>query len=174
MKKRIVLYDTLIQDHSTDELVAILAHEIGHYKMKHTRQGMVIAIIQTGLMLFILSLFIRKESWLAADFCQSISGFSGNKAMSDFQLGILAFGILYTPLSMILGLVDSALSRRNEYAADWFSGENYQAKALQEALKKLSVNQLSNLRPHPLYVFFYYSHPPLLSRLQALDNTNVK
>ena len=174
MKKRIVLYDTLIQDHSKEELVAILAHEIGHYKMKHTRQGIVIAILQTGLMLFILSLFIRKESWLAADLCQSLAGFSHLKATPDFQLGILAFGMLYSPLSLILGLIDNTISRSNEYSADRFAGEKYNPGALQEALKKLSVNQLSNLRPHPLYVFFHYSHPPLLSRLQALDKTKDK
>ncbi len=171
MKKRIVLYDTLIHDHTTHELVAILAHEIGHYKKKHTRQGILISILQTGLMLFILSLFIRKDSWLAADLCQALSGFSGLEATPGFQLGILAFGLLYSPLSLMLGLVNSALSRKNEYAADRFAGEKYNPGALQEALKKLSVNQLSNLRPHPLYVFFHYSHPPLLSRLQALDNT---
>ncbi|MFC2101406.1 M48 family metallopeptidase [Bacteroidota bacterium] len=168
-KKRIVLYDTLIHDHTTDELVAILAHEIGHYKMKHTRQGIVIGILQTGLMLFILSLFIRKDSLLAADLCQSLAGFSDWKAVPSFQLGILAFGMLYTPLSLILGLVDHALSRRNEYSADRFAGENYRAESLQTALKKLSINQLSNLRPHLWYVFFHYSHPPLLSRLAALN-----
>ncbi|MBE0647742.1 MAG: M48 family metallopeptidase [Bacteroidales bacterium] len=170
MKKRIVLYDTLIQDHTISELVAILAHEIGHYKMKHTRQGIVIGVLQTGLMLFVLSLFIGKDSWLAADLCQSLAGFSEYKAVPSFQLGILAFGMLYSPLSLILGLVNNVLSRRNEYAADRFAGERYNPGALQEALKKLSVNQLSNLRPHPLYVFFHYSHPPLLSRLKSLNH----
>ena len=168
-KKRIVLYDTLINDHTTKELVAILAHEIGHYKKKHTRQGILISILQTGFMLFILSLFIRKDSWLAADLCQSLSGFSGEVAVPGFQLGILAFGLLYSPLSLLLGLADSFLSRKNEYSADRFAGDHVDATTLQEALKKLSVNQLSNLRPHPLYVVFHYSHPPLLSRLEALE-----
>ena len=168
-KKRIVLYDTLINDHTTKELVAILAHEIGHYKKKHTRQGILISILQTGFMLFILSLFIRKDSWLAADLCQSLSGFSGEVAVPGFQLGILAFGLLYSPLSLLLGVADSFLSRKNEYSADRFAGDHVDATTLQDALKKLSVNQLSNLRPHPLYVVFHYSHPPLLSRLEALE-----
>ena len=173
-KKRIVLYDTLINDHTTKELVAILAHEIGHYKKKHTRQGILISILQTGFMLFILSLFIRKDSWLAADLCQSLSGFSGEVAVPGFQLGILAFGLLYSPLSLLLGVADSFLSRKNEYSADRFAGDHVDATTLQEALKKLSVNQLSNLRPHPLYVVFHYSHPPLLSRLEALIDTKKK
>ena len=174
VKKRIVLYDTLINDHTTKELVAILAHEIGHYKKKHTRQGILISILQTGLMLFILSLFIRKDSWLAADLCQSLSGFSSEVALPGFQLGILAFGLLYSPLSLLLGVADSFLSRKNEYSADRFAGDHVDATTLQEALKKLSVNQLSNLRPHPLYVVFHYSHPPLLSRLEALIDTKKK
>ena len=174
VKKRIVLYDTLINDHTTKELVAILAHEIGHYKKKHTRHGILISILQTGLMLFILSLFIRKDSWLAADLCQSLSGFSGEVAVPGFQLGILAFGLLYSPLSLLLGVADSFLSRKNEYSADRFAGDHVDATTLQEALKKLSVNQLSNLRPHPLYVVFHYSHPPLLSRLEALIDTKKK
>jgi STE24 endopeptidase len=168
-KKRIVLYDTLISSHSTDELVAILAHEIGHYRKKHTRQGVFISILQTGLMLFILSLFIRKDSWLASDLCQSLAGFSTVISIPGFQLGILAFGIIYSPLSLLLGLFNNYLSRINEYSADRFAGKHSDPAAMKEALKKLSVNHLSNLRPHPLYVFFHYSHPPLLSRLKALD-----
>ncbi|MFH1296516.1 MAG: M48 family metallopeptidase [Bacteroidota bacterium] len=174
MKKRIVLYDTLITDHTPEELVAVLAHEIGHYKKKHTRHGILISILQTGLMLFILSLFIRKDSWLAADLCQALAGFTGWKATPGFQLGILAFGLLYSPLSLVLGLGNNVLSRKNEYAADRFAGEKYKPVALQEALKRLSVNQLSNLQPHPLYVFFHYSHPPLLSRLKALETVSRK
>ncbi|MFH1936300.1 MAG: M48 family metallopeptidase, partial [Bacteroidota bacterium] len=131
MKKRIVLYDTLITDHTPEELVAVLAHEIGHYKKKHTRHGILISILQTGLMLFILSLFIRKDSWLAADLCQALAGFTGWKATPGFQLGILAFGLLYSPLSLVLGLGNNVLSRKNEYAADRFAGEKYKPVALQ-------------------------------------------
>ena len=157
-KKRIVLYDTLIEEHTKGELVAVLAHEVGHYKKKHTLSGMILSILQTGLMLFILSRFI------------------GNPVLSEalgasqpsFHMGLIAFGLLYSPLSLLLGLVMNTISRKNEFAADRFSAENYDPLALSNALKKLSVNNLSNLRPHPVYVFFYYSHPPLLKRLQAL------
>jgi len=158
-KKRIVLYDTLISEHSTEELVAVLAHEIGHNKRKHTITGMILSILQTGLMLFILSLFISRPS---------LSEALGAKTPS-FHMGLIAFGMLYTPLSLVLGLLSNALSRRNEYAADRFAGENYSPVALSDALKKLSTDNLSNLRPHPTYVFFYYSHPPLIKRLAALS-----
>lgn len=157
-KKRIVLYDTLIEDHSTEELVAVLAHEIGHYKKKHTVMGMLLSVLQTGLMLFILSMFISKPVLSA----------SLGAVKPSFHMGLIAFGLLYSPLSMILGLLTNKISRLNEYAADRFAGEKYDPTALVEALKKLSVNNLSNLRPHAAYVFFYYSHPPLLKRLGAL------
>jgi STE24 endopeptidase len=157
-KKRIVLFDTLIKDQTTDELVGVLAHEIGHYKKKHTLTGTVISLLQTGLTLYILSLFIGNPV-----LSQALGAEEGS-----FHMGILAFGLLYSPLSLILGLAMNVLSRKNEFAADRYAGENYKPKALQDALKKLSVNHLSNLRPHPAYVFFHYSHPPLLQRLQAL------
>ena len=169
MKKRIVLYDTLINDHTTEELVAVLAHEIGHYKKKHTTSGMILSLVQTGLMLFILSLFIRKDSAIALALCQAVSGLSGMETVQSFHLGIMAFGLLYSPLSMLIGLMMNVISRKHEYAADYYAGTNYSSKALQDALKKLSVNNLSNLRPHPAYVFFYYSHPTLLQRLRALS-----
>lgn len=158
-KKRIVLFDTLIADHTTDELVAVLAHEVGHYKKKHTLTGILLSIAQTGLMLFILSLFIGNPL-----LSQAVGATEGS-----FHMGILAFGILYSPISMILGLGMNYLSRIHEYAADRFAGENFDARSLHEALKKLSVNNLSNLRPHPAYVFVYYSHPPVLKRLEALE-----
>jgi STE24 endopeptidase len=172
-KKRIVLYDTLLQDHTTDEIVAVLAHEIGHYKKKHTTLGIVLSIIQTGIMLFVLSLFIRKDSVLAQSLCQSVSGFSGFSLTQSFYLGILAFGLLYSPLSFVLGIFMNVLSRKHEYAADRFAGIHYKPAPLMEALKKLSVNNLSNLHPHPAYVFFYYSHPTLLQRLHALEELNI-
>jgi STE24 endopeptidase len=168
MKKRIVLYDTLIQDHTIEELVAVLAHEIGHYKKKHSLMGIVLSTLQTGFMLFILSLFIRRDSALAQSLCQAMSGFSGLEIKQSFHVGILAFGLLYSPLSFVLGLIMNRISRKHEYAADRFAGIHYNAVALMDALKKLSVNNLSNLRPHPVYVFFYYSHPTLLQRLVAL------
>lgn len=158
-KKRIILFDTLIKDHTENELVGILAHEIGHYKKKHTLTGTVISLLQTGLMLYILSLFIGNPV-----LSQALGAEQGS-----FHLGILAFGLLYSPLSLILSIIMNIVSRKNEFAADRFAGENFDPAALKEALKKLSVNHLSNLRPHPAYVFFHYSHPPLLQRLKALD-----
>jgi len=169
-KKRIVLFDTLIQNHSTEELVAVLAHEIGHYKKRHTVQALALSIIQTGLMLFILSLFIKKNGMLAQAICQSLSGFSGIEVGQSFHMGVLCFAMLYSPLGMVLGLFMNIRSRKNEYEADRFAAMNLQSESLQSALKKLSVTNLSNLRPHPLYVFFYYSHPPLLQRLSALKD----
>ncbi|MDO9512379.1 MAG: M48 family metallopeptidase [Bacteroidales bacterium] len=165
-RKRIVLYDTLIQNHTTKEIVAILAHEVGHNTLKHVRNGLILGILQMGLMLFILGLFIAPESEISENISRAIAGES---AKASFHLGILAFGILYTPVSVILGILFSYISRRNEYAADAFAAEKYEVTALQSALISLSNNNLSNLQPHPAYVFVHYSHPPLLQRLIALD-----
>jgi STE24 endopeptidase len=163
-KKRIVLYDTLIKNHTIEELVAVLAHEIGHYKKKHILLNIVLSVAQTGLMLFVLSLFIQKDSSLSLSLAQSL----GAKE-SSFYIGILAFGLLYSPISLLLGIIMNAISRKHEFEADHFSGEKYNPESLQSALKKLSVDNLSNLNPHPYYVFVYYSHPTLLQRLKALD-----
>ena len=168
-KKRIVLYDTLIDGHTTEELVAVLAHEIGHYKKKHTTQGIILSILQTGLMLYVLSWFIRSGDPVSQALCASLGGGWQLPAIQSFHLGIVAFGMLYSPLSMLIGLGENILSRKNEYAADRFAGQHYNPHALKEALKKLSVSTLTNLRPHPAYVFFHYSHPTLLQRLAALD-----
>lgn len=161
-KKRIVLFDTLIKDHTIPELVAVLAHEVGHYKKKHTLTGTLLSLAQTSIMLYILGLFIGNPL---------LSEALGAEEQS-FHMGILAFGLLYTPLSTVLGLIMNAVSRSNEFAADRFAGLNYDASALMDALKKLAVNHLSNLRPHPACVFFYYSHPPLLRRLDALKKVH--
>lgn len=158
-KKRIVLFDTLIKEHTTEELVAVLAHEIGHYKKKHTAKGMVLSILHTGIMLFLLGLFINRPELSQALGAEEAS----------FHMGILAFGLLYSPVSLILGILGNRMSRRHEYEADAFAAVKYAAKPLQDALKKLSVNHLSNLRPHPAYVYVHYSHPPLLKRLEHLD-----
>lgn len=157
-KKKIVLYDTLIEQHTTEELVAVLAHEIGHYKKKHIPVSMAISILQTGLVLFILSLFIGNPV-----LSQALGG-----AEPSFHLGLVAFGMLYSPISTITGILMNMLSRKNEYEADNYAATTYKGQALKDALKKLSANNLSNLRPHPLYVFINYSHPPLLSRLKAI------
>jgi len=162
-KKRIVLYDTLVKQHTTEELVAVLAHEIGHNKKKHTLVGMLLSILQTGLMLFILSRFLGNPNLSEAL----------GASMPSFHISLVAFGILYTPLSVVLGLIMNIISRKQEFAADEFAGTNYRSESLQEALIKLSVHNLSNLRPHPAYVFFYYSHPPLLQRLNALKRLQI-
>ena len=157
-KKRIVLYDTLINDMTTNELVAVLAHEIGHYKKHHVIWSLLLGILQTGIVLFIFSLFVGSPELSAA---------LGVEAPS-FHIGLIAFGILYSPISMVTGLAMNIFSRKNEYEADAFAAKYFNANELASALKKLSVKNLSNLRPHPVYVFFHYSHPTLLQRLQAL------
>ena len=159
-KKKIVLFDTLIEKHTTDELVAVLAHEIGHYKKKHTKQGLILGLFQSAIMLYILSLFLGNPELSKAL----------GASQSSFYLDILAFGILYSPLSEILGILMNMLSRKNEFEADHYAKETYNAESLSNALRKLSVDNLSNLKPHPAYVFVHYSHPPLLQRLEALRN----
>ena len=158
-KKRIVLYDTLINDMTTNELVAVLAHEIGHYKKHHVIWSLVLGIIQTGLTLFLFSLFVSSPLLSQALGVEQ----------PGFHIGLVAFGILYSPISMVIGLAMNIFSRKNEYEADAFAAEYFSASELASALKKLSAKNLSNLRPHPLYVFFHYSHPTLLQRLEALE-----
>ena len=161
-KKKIVLFDTLIENHTTDELVAVLAHEVGHYKKKHIIMGLISSIAQTGIMLFIMSLMI---------FNPVLSEAFGGSQLS-IHLNLLAFFILFSPISHITGIVMNMISRKNEYTADKFAALTFKSEPLQEALKKLSVNNLGNLTPHPWYVFINYSHPPLLSRLDELELYN--
>ena len=157
-KKRIVLFDTLINDLSTDEVVAVLAHEIGHYKKKHTLQGVVISLVQMGIMFYLLSLFLGQ-----AVFSQALG-----VETAVFHIGLVAFGMLYSPISLLTGLLMNMWSRKNEYQADAFASTNFDGGVLGDALKKLSVNHLSNLTPHPAYVFFHYSHPSLHQRLVTM------
>lgn len=159
-KKRIVLYDTLINDLTKNEIVAVLAHEIGHYKKKHVLSGLFLGIIQTGIMLYIFSLFVSTPA---------LSGALG-VAEPKFHIGLVAFGILYTPISLLTGMFMNVFSRKNEYQADAFAAGFGLDNELSESLKKLSVKSLSNLTPHPWYVFFHYSHPTLLQRLEKLNN----
>jgi len=159
-KKRIVLYDTLIEDLEEDEIVAVLAHEVGHYKKKHSLTGLVLATIQSAIMFYLFSLFVGMDSFAIA--------LGGEQA--SFHLGLVAFGVLYAPISMLAGLGTNALSRRHEFQADRFARESYNADLLISSLKKLSKKNLSNLTPHPAYVFFHYSHPPLLQRIKSLKN----
>ena len=157
-KKRIVLYDTLINDLDTDEIVAVLAHEVGHYKKKHVIFNMIASILLTGFTLYILSFFINSKLLSNA---LSVSE-------PSFHIGLIAFGVLYTPISEITGLIMNYFSRKFEYQADDFAKENFGANALISSLKKLSKNSLSNLTPHKTYVFIHYSHPTLLQRVQNL------
>ncbi|NLN31572.1 MAG: M48 family metallopeptidase [Bacteroidales bacterium] len=158
-KKRIVLYDTLLDEFSEEEIVAILAHEIGHYKKKHVLTNLLLSVMITGLMLFLFSLVVDNPV---------LSGVLG-AGETSFHLGLIVFGILYSPLSLVIGLMTNVLSRKNEFAADRFVKENYNSEILADALRKLSVKNLTNMMPHPLYVFFHYSHPPLLQRLERLE-----
>lgn len=164
-KKKIVLFDTLVNDHTVEEVVAVLAHEIGHYQKKHTKKNFAMAIVQITIMISILSFFLNPETLWPTHLANAL----GVKNAS-FHLGILAFGMLYAPLSLIIGIISNVISRKFEYQADRFAAENYSAQPLQDALKKMSVNHLSNLQPHPSYVFVHYSHPPLLKRLHAMEN----
>ena len=158
--RRIVLFDTLIKQHTAGELLAVLAHEMGHYKKKHILQSMVFGIVQMGIMLYLLSLFISYQGLFDAFYMPQKSVYAG----------LIFFGMLYSPLGFFIGIFMQMLSRKNETAADRFSVETTQdPNSMVEALKKLSINNLSNLLPHPLYVFLNYSHPPVLQRIQAIQ-----
>ena len=157
--KRIALYDTLIEKHTVPELIAVLAHEIGHYKKKHILQGLVLGILQTGLIFYLLSFFLTTPALFEAFYVKQIS----------VHAGLIFFSLLYAPVELALSVLMSILSRRNEYAADRFAAETYRDKeAMISALKKLSVHNLGNLTPHPWNVFLNYSHPPVLDRIRSL------
>lgn len=158
-RKTIALYDTLIEKHTDEELVAVLAHEVGHFKKKHVLMSLILTILQLGLMTWLIELCLKQ---------QDISQALGASEMV-FHLGIVAFGVLYSPIGTILSLFMNILSRKNEFEADAYAKKTSNAEDLILALKKLSVDSLSNLYPHPVYVFFHYSHPPLLRRLEKLS-----
>ncbi len=162
-KKSIVLFDTLVNEHSVDELAAILAHEIGHYKKKHVLKGLLSGIMQTGIVLFVLSLLLKS----------SLPAAALGSSVSSFHLSVIAFGILYSPVSLVLGIVFNVISRKHEYEADRFAIGLSKPGALAEALKRLSLKNLSNLTPHPWYVYVHYSHPALLQRLAAIDKADT-
>ncbi len=157
--KRIALYDTLIDKHTTSEMVAVLAHEIGHYKKKHILQNLAISIVEMGIMFFLLSLFISQKALFDAFYMEHMSIYAG----------LIFFGMLFSPIELLLSIAMNLLLRRNEYQADRFAARTIEEpEAMVNALKKLSVNNLSNLRPHPFYVFLHYSHPPVLERIHAI------
>ena len=158
-RKTIALYDTLIEKHSENELVAVLAHEVGHFKKKHVFSGLLMSVIQIGVMTFFFELCLKLP-----EISQALGGSS-----VSFHLGLIGFTIIFSPISMMSGILMNYISRKNEFEADSYAKETYNGDDLSLALKKLSVDSLSNIYPHPLYVFFHYSHPPLIKRLRALN-----
>ena len=153
-EKRVTLFDTLIKDLEEEEIVAVLAHEVGHYKRKHILFNLIINILVMGFTFWLLSLFIGNP----------ILSEALNVALPSFHIGLIAFGILYSPISELTGLLMNFISRIFEYQADNYAKETFDASPLISGLKKLNKNSLSNLTPHPAYVFVYYSHPTLLQR----------
>ncbi len=158
-EKRITLYDTLINDLDEEEIVAVLAHEVGHYKKRHVIINLILSILITGFTLWVLSLLIGNP---ALSMALSVS-------QPAFHIGFIAFGILYSPISELTGLLMNWISRKFEYEADDYAKGTFTAEALVTSLKKLSKNNLSNLTPHPAYVFMHYSHPTLLQRIKNLN-----
>ena len=162
--KRIGLFDTLIEKHTVPELEAVVAHEIGHYKKKHIVQGVVIGIAHTGVLFYLLSIFLDSSSLFDAFF------------MDDMPIyaGLLFFGLLYTPIEVVLSMAMNFISRMHEYEGDRWAAETVdEPQVMVDALKKLSADNLSNLAPHPLFVFLNHSHPPLLQRVRAIERLRV-
>ncbi|MFW6212952.1 MAG: M48 family metallopeptidase [Spirochaetota bacterium] len=158
-KKRIVLYDTLIEELEDEQIVAVLAHEIGHYKKRHVVSQIILSTLQTGVFLFVLSLFLDNPALSQA--------LGANEAV--VHINLIGFALLFTPISLLTGLGRNWISRRHEYEADRFAAERLGAVPLVNGLKRLSKNNLSNLTPHPLYVKVHYSHPTLLQRIRAMQ-----
>lgn len=158
-RKKIVLYDTLINNHSEEELLAILAHEVGHYKKKHIYISLLVSVLQSGLMLYFSSLVLFNEALSMALGAEKLS----------LAVNLIAFALLYSPISQLIGLLMNVLSRKHEFEADAYAAETSNALDLVTALKKLSSFHLSHLTPHPWYVFYHFSHPPLVQRIGALE-----
>ena len=157
--KRIALFDTLLEQMDDDEIVAVIAHEVGHYKLKHIHSGIILSAIQSGIMFYILSLFLMDEMLFEAFYMDNISVYAS----------LLFFSTLYTPISMLVGFLFSYISRKNEFAADAFSAKTSKLPdSLITGLKKMSKENLSNLTPHWLNVMLNYSHPPVIDRIIAL------
>lgn len=163
--RRIVLFDTLIEKHTTQELVSVLAHEMGHYKKGHILKFMIMSFLNTVIIFFLLSLFIGNKELFAAFKMQEISVYGA----------LIFFGFLYTPISMFLSVIQNVISRKYEYEADAYSVTTYKnPQSMIQALKKLSVDNLTNLTPHKMKVFMEYSHPPVLERIKAIRNIKTE
>ena len=161
--KRIALFDTLIEKHSVDELMSIIAHEVGHYKKRHNIKGIIMGVLQTGLMFFLLSLFLNNPQLFAAFKMENLSVYAS----------LLFFTLLYSPIQLIMSFISNNISRKHEFEADAFACQSIgTGKHLIEGLKKLTVTNLGNLTPHPFTVWMSYSHPPVLDRIQALRDAN--
>ncbi len=158
-RKRVALFDTLVAKHTVEELVAVVAHEIGHFKKGHIVKGLVLAILQAGVVFWLLSLFLQRDGLFAAFGVEQRS----------VHAGLIFFSLLYTPLELVLALLMQAFSRKNEFEADAYARETTNApERLVSALQRLSADSLTNLTPHPLYVALHHSHPPLVERVRAL------
>ena len=164
--KRIVLFDTLMDNHTNEEILAILAHEVGHYKKKHIIKGMITSVLHSGIMLFILGLFVKMPELHTA------MGMSANEP--SVYAGLIFFSLLYAPIELILSILFNILSRKHEFEADEYSAITLQNTShMISGLKNLTVQNLGNLTPHPLPVFLSYSHPPILDRIKRLQNIEV-
>lgn len=157
-EKRVTLYDTLLKDLEEDEIVAVLAHEVGHYKRNHILFNLIVSILITGLTLYLLSLFVNNPAVSLAI----------GVTIPSFHAALIGFGILYSPISEITGIAMNYVSRKFEYQADDYAKNTFAPTPLITSLKKLSKNNLSNLTPHAAYVFMHYSHPPLINRIRNL------
>jgi STE24 endopeptidase len=163
--KRIALFDTLIEKHTPEELVAVLAHEIGHYKKRHIPKNMIVSILHTGVMFALLSLFLQVPGLFDAFYMDDMSVYAG----------LVFFGLLYAPIEMILSMVMQIMSRKYEFEADAFAANTIEdPEDMVDVLKKLSKDNLSNLTPHPFYVFLNYSHPPVLERIKSIREVEEK
>jgi len=159
-RKRIALFDTLIKEQTTDEIVAVLAHEVGHSKCGHIKKRLAVGILKTGVVFYLMSIFLESPGLFAA---------FGMEHMSVYA-GLLFFVLLYTPVSLVLSVISNLVSRKHEFEADKFASETTgKPEAMISALKKLSASNLSNLTPHPLTVWLEYGHPPVVSRIKALS-----
>ncbi|MFA6012596.1 MAG: M48 family metallopeptidase [Desulfobacteraceae bacterium] len=160
--KRIVLFDTLIEQHTVPELVGVLAHEMGHFKLNHIKKTLAIGIIQSGVVFFILSLCLSQQGLFDAFYMENMSVYAG----------LVFFGMLFTPIDFFTNILMNMYSRKNEYEADHFAVTTTKDnRSLKDALIKLSVNNLGNLFPHPFYVHLNYSHPPLIERIERIEKT---